>query len=92
MERAQPSSKLADLLRGAQVLQITVLLTAQSLCVAPADNGFFYGSSSSTIQVELFHRVRLPQPACALHRYAVPGFISHDSPAPSAPLLPHDMN
>ena len=40
-------------LRGAQAFNVTVLLTVQRLCVAPADNGEFYGSSSSDVQVEL---------------------------------------
>ena len=37
-------------------------------------------------------RVRLPQAACTLHIYAVSGLSLHDSPAPSALFLPHDMN
>jgi len=47
------SSKLATLLRGAQAFKVAVLLTAHRLCMAPADDGTFYGSSSSTIRVEL---------------------------------------
>ena len=47
------SSKLATLLRGAQAFIVTVLLKARGLCMAPADDGVIYGSSSSTIRVEL---------------------------------------
>jgi len=32
-------SKLAVLLRGAQAFKVAVLLKAQRLCMAPADNG-----------------------------------------------------
>ena len=47
------SSKRVVLLFGAQAFQVTVLLTAQGLCMAPADDGQFYGSSSPSVQVEL---------------------------------------
>ena len=50
-------SKRVVLLRGAQALKVAVLLAAQSLCMAAADNGYFYGSSSCSLPVEL-HRVR----------------------------------
>ena len=41
------------LLRGAQDFIVTALLTVQRLCMAPADDGQFYGSSSPSVQVEL---------------------------------------
>ena len=41
------------LLRGAQDFIVTVLLTMRGLRMAPDDNGELYGSSSSTIRVEL---------------------------------------
>ena len=44
-------SKLVVPLRGAQALHVAVLLTAQRLCMASDDDGDFYGSSSSSIQV-----------------------------------------
>jgi hypothetical protein len=47
------SSKRVVLLRGAQDSIVTVLLTARGLRMAPDDDGQFYGSSSSTIRVEL---------------------------------------
>ena len=47
------SSKRAVPLRGAQAFKVTVLLTAQRLCVAPDDDGDFYGSSSGSVRVEL---------------------------------------
>ena len=70
-------SQLAVLLCGAEAFKVAVLITVQRLCVAPDDDGDFYGSSSRSVPVEL-HRVRLPQPACTLHTYAVPGLISHN--------------
>jgi hypothetical protein len=47
------SSQLVALLRGAQDFIVTVLLTVQRLCMAPADDGEIFGSSSSHVQVEL---------------------------------------
>ncbi len=40
-------------LRGAQAFRVAVLLSAQPLCMAPADDVDFYGSSSRSIPVEL---------------------------------------
>ena len=47
------SSKRVVLLRGARDSIVTVLLTARGLRMAPDDDGQFYGSSSSDVQVEL---------------------------------------
>ena len=46
-------TQLAVPLRGAQALEVTVLLTAQRLCTAPDDDGELYRSSSCSIEVEL---------------------------------------
>ena len=46
-------SKLVVPLRGAQAFKVTVLLKAQRLCMASADDVTIYGSSSSSIRVEL---------------------------------------
>ena len=46
-------SQLAVLLCGAEAFKVAVLITVQRLCVAPDDDGDFYGSSSGSVRVEL---------------------------------------
>ena len=83
------------LLRGAQDFIVTVLLTVQHLCMAPADDREKFSVPLQAMYKWSFARVPIAEIAeseCALHICAVPGIISHDLPAPSAPFLPHDMN
>ena len=86
------SSQLVALLRGAQDFIVTVLLTVQRLSAWHLLTTEKFSVPLQAMYKWSFARVPIAESECALHIYAVPGIISHDLPAPSAPLLPHDMN